>query len=163
METFNCNKALLLLALGEPNRAYSVLESVPPGRLRDSAATYSAIALSAWTAWRAQNIRYIESQLNKSQIYLECEPLFARGLVRLPDHPTLLRELRLLERQAHRGGRESVDHPRGQHDDYANAVCLVLRTLASYFSFDLQRMLADGREDQQSESERNQAWRQQRS
>jgi hypothetical protein len=46
LETFNCNKALLLLALGEPSRAYGVLESVPPGRLRDSAAAYSAIALN---------------------------------------------------------------------------------------------------------------------
>jgi hypothetical protein len=44
-------------------------------------------------AWRQQNILYVESQLNKSQIYLECEPLFARGLLRLPDHPILLREL----------------------------------------------------------------------
>jgi hypothetical protein len=88
-------------------------------------------------AWRAQNIHYIESELNKSQIYLECEPLFARGLVRLPDHPTLLRELRLLERQAHRGGRESVDHPRGsgQHDDYANSVCLVLHALSNAKGF----------------------------
>jgi hypothetical protein len=46
LQTFNCNKALLLLALGEPNRAYGVLESVPPDRLRDSVAAYSAIALS---------------------------------------------------------------------------------------------------------------------
>jgi hypothetical protein len=45
LETFNCNKALLLLALGEPSRAYGVIESVPPGRLRDSIAAYSAIAL----------------------------------------------------------------------------------------------------------------------
>ena len=35
-------------------------------------------------------------------IYLECIPLFARGLVSLPDHPKLLRELRLLERHTHR-------------------------------------------------------------
>jgi hypothetical protein len=46
LETFNCNKALLLLALGEPSRAHGVIESVPPGRLRDSAAAYSAIALN---------------------------------------------------------------------------------------------------------------------
>ncbi len=46
LETFNCNKALLLLALGEPNRAYGVLESIPPDRLRDSASAYSGIALN---------------------------------------------------------------------------------------------------------------------
>jgi hypothetical protein len=31
-------------------------------------------------------------------------PLFARGLVRLPNHQRLLRELRLLERHTHRSG-----------------------------------------------------------
>jgi hypothetical protein len=37
--------------------------------------------------------------------------------------PPLLRELRLLERQTHRGGRDSVDHPRRGSDDLANALC----------------------------------------
>ena len=46
LETFNCNKALLLLALGQPDRAYGVLASTSPGRLRDTAAAYSAIALN---------------------------------------------------------------------------------------------------------------------
>jgi hypothetical protein len=34
-------------------------------------------------------IGYFKSELPKSQIYLECLPLFARGLVRLPNHPRL--------------------------------------------------------------------------
>jgi hypothetical protein len=46
LETFNCNKALLLLALGQSDRAYGVLKSIPPGRLRETAAAYSAIALN---------------------------------------------------------------------------------------------------------------------
>ena len=29
----------------------------------------------------------------------------------------------LLERQAHRGGRDTVDHPRRRSDDLANALC----------------------------------------
>jgi hypothetical protein len=49
-------------------------------------------------AWRKAGIGYFKSELPKSQIYLECLPLFARGLVRLPNHQRLLRELRLLER-----------------------------------------------------------------
>jgi hypothetical protein len=53
-----------------------------------------------WVAgtWRETGIDYRKSPLPKSAIYLECIPLFARGLVRLPDHAKLLRELRLLER-----------------------------------------------------------------
>ena len=46
-------------------------------------------------AWQEQNIAYLKCDLPKSQIYLGCLPLFARGLVRLPDQPKLLRELRL--------------------------------------------------------------------
>jgi hypothetical protein len=46
LEIFNCNKALLLLALGQPDRAYGTLASTPPGHLRGSAAAYSAIALN---------------------------------------------------------------------------------------------------------------------
>jgi hypothetical protein len=56
----------------------------------------------------------------------------------------------LLERQTHRGGKDSVDHPRGQHDDYANAVCGVLRTLSNYLGFSLERMLDDGEENTQA-------------
>ncbi len=87
-------------------------------------------------AWTKTGISYVRSELPKSQIYLECIPLFTRGLVRLPDHPKLLRELRLLERVAHRGGKESVDHPKNGHDDYANAVCGVLRGLSFHLGYD---------------------------
>jgi hypothetical protein len=92
-----------------------------------------------WTAgaWRDTGISYVQSDIPKSQIYLETLPLFTRGLVRLPDHVRLLKELRLLERQTHRGGKDSVDHPRGQHDDYSNAVCGVFRTLSNYLGFDV--------------------------
>ena len=95
-------------------------------------------------AWQEQNIAYLKSDLPKSQIYLECLPLFARGLVRLPDHLKLLRELRLLERHSHRSGRDTVDHARGGHDDHANAVCGVLRNLSNYLGYDLTMKWIDG-------------------
>jgi hypothetical protein len=57
---------------------------------------------------------------------------FARGLVRLPNHPRLLRELRLLERHTHRSGRDTVDHGRNGSDDFANSCCGVLRNLLGY-------------------------------
>jgi hypothetical protein len=114
-------------------------------------------------AWRDTGVSYVQSDMPKGKIYLECLPLFTRGLVRLPDHPVLLRELRLLERQTHRGGRDSVDHPRNGHDDYANALCGALRLLSNNMGFDLRQMLED-RDDSgdqnMTESERNYAWRQ---
>jgi hypothetical protein len=83
------------------------------------------------SAWSATGIRYTRSPIAKSQIYQEVAPLFARGLVSLPDHPQLRRELRLLERRTHRSGKDSVDHGRNGHDDFANAMAGVLRTLSA--------------------------------
>ena len=82
------------------------------------------------STWRQCGVTYEKSDLPKSEIYLEVLPLFTRGLVSLPDHNVVVRELRLLERHTHRSGRDSVDHGRSGHDDYANAVCGLLRNLA---------------------------------
>ena len=74
-------------------------------------------------AFKECGVRYVRAEKAKSALYLECLPLFARGLISLPDHGQLLKELRLLERQTHRSGKDSVDHGRYGSDDYANAVC----------------------------------------
>jgi hypothetical protein len=92
------------------------------------------------SAWRQCGIYYTKSELTKSAIYLECLPLFTRGLVGLPDHPRLLRELRLLERHTHRSGRDTVDHGRSGHDDFANATCGVLRSLAGGLGYNIDAM-----------------------
>jgi hypothetical protein len=73
-------------------------------------------------AWAKAGVHYVTSELAKSQIYLEALPVFTRGLASLPNHPTLSRELRLLERATHRSGRDTVDHPKAGHDDHINAV-----------------------------------------
>ena len=72
-------------------------------------------------AFAKHGIAYRHSERNKSEIYLEAEPLFAQGSVRLPDDRALLTELRQLERRTARGGRDTVDHPPRGHDDLANA------------------------------------------
>jgi hypothetical protein len=96
------------------------------GRPQPSRQTSSRHIQATETGWPCNR----QSNLSKSEIYLECAPLFARGLVRLPNHPKLLRELRLLERRVHRSGKDSVDHGRNGHDDHANAVCGVLQLLS---------------------------------
>ena len=98
-------------------------------------------------AWRDCNVSYVPSDLNASMLYLEALPLFTRGLVELPDHPALLRELRLLERIPGRVGKDQVTHPRNAHDDLANAVCGCLRTLANYLGFDTSWNWAGGPSD----------------
>jgi hypothetical protein len=59
-------------------------------------------------------------------------PAFTRGLLSLPDHPALLRELALLERTPGRIGKDQVAHPRHAHDDCANALAGALRQLTKY-------------------------------
>jgi Phage Terminase len=80
-------------------------------------------------AWRGVGKEYTRSPQPKGAIYLECLPMFTRGLARLPDHARLVRELRMLERRTHRSGKDTVEHPRNGHDDYANVVCGVLNLL----------------------------------
>ena len=49
-----------------------------------------------------------------------------RRTVALVDSEKLRRQFLNLERRTARGGRDSIDHPRGLHDDLANAVAGVL-------------------------------------
>jgi hypothetical protein len=44
------------------------------------------------------------------------------GAVILPPDQRMQRQFANLERRAHRGGRDTIDHPPGAHDDRANAV-----------------------------------------
>jgi hypothetical protein len=93
---------------------------------------------AAWVeeAWRNCGIGYERCEQNKSALYLESLPLWTRGLISIPDHKRLLRELRLLERRTSRIGRDIVDHGRSGSDDYANALCGVLVQLSTGGSYD---------------------------
>ena len=110
----------------------------PPFDPAEVAATYSALVKDYrisqvhgdnysgdWVvnAFKDNGIRYQRSEKPKSQLYLEALPLFTRELISIPDLPPLLKELRLLERQTHRSGKDSVDHGRYGSDDFANALC----------------------------------------
>jgi hypothetical protein len=81
----------------------------------------------------AGGLDYRQSPLTRSQLYLEGQVHFTRGLVSIPANPTLLRELRLLERRVARSGKDSVDHGIGGHDDYSNSLfgCLYVAMKAT--------------------------------
>jgi hypothetical protein len=68
-------------------------------------------------------ISYTPAEKSKSDLYLEALPLFTWDAISIPNHAPLIRELRLLERQTHRGGRDTIDHPRRGNDDLANGLC----------------------------------------
>jgi Phage Terminase len=86
-----------------------------------------------WVAqyWRECGLAFELSPWTRSEIYLEVMALFARRVVRLPDHARMLRELRLLERTTGNAGKDTVNHGRGGHDDFCNVACGVLRLLAA--------------------------------
>ncbi len=72
--------------------------------------------------FRRFGIRYRKADRPKAQLYLELLPLITSKLIELPDNTTLVTQLAALERRTRSGGRDIIDHPRGHHDDLANAV-----------------------------------------
>lgn len=79
---------------------------------------------------KKHGIAVTPSELTKSDIYREFLPLLNSGRIALLDHPRLLAQLSTLERRASRGGRDTIDHGPGAHDDVANAVCGALVRVA---------------------------------
>jgi hypothetical protein len=77
----------------------------------------------------------------KSDIYREFLGPLNSGKVALLDHPQITTELLNLERRVARGGQDTIDHPRGMHDDYINAAAGVL-TLLTGVEVDSWAMLA---------------------
>jgi hypothetical protein len=71
--------------------------------------------------FRKQGITYETSERVKSAIYLDSLPLLNSAKVELLDHPRLIAQLCSLERRTARGGRDSIDHAPGGHDDVANS------------------------------------------
>jgi hypothetical protein len=69
----------------------------------------------------AHGISFEWSERVKSDIYRELLPLVNAGRVELLDLPRLAAQLAGLERRVSRGGKDSIDHLPGAHDDIANA------------------------------------------
>jgi hypothetical protein len=55
-------------------------------------------------------------------VYVDLLPLLNSAAVALLDHDRLMMQFISLERRTARGGKDSIDHPRGGHDDLANSV-----------------------------------------
>jgi hypothetical protein len=86
----------------------------------------------AWPAERfsVHGIAYRPAELPKSAIYQGLLPLIMSGKAALLDSPRLVAQIVSLERRTGRGGRDSIDHAPGSHDDVANAAAGVLNLVA---------------------------------
>jgi len=72
--------------------------------------------------FRDHGIAYALSDRPKSDLYRDMLPMLNSGRVELLDLPRLTGQLCNLERRTARGGRDSIDHAPGAHDDLANSV-----------------------------------------
>jgi hypothetical protein len=73
-------------------------------------------------AFQRHGITYEPAAKPKSDLYGAFLPLLTSGRVALLNVPRLHAQLLALERRTSRGGRDSIDHPPGGHDDLSNAV-----------------------------------------
>jgi hypothetical protein len=90
--------------------------------------------------FRKHDVTYDSAQKVKSIIYSDFLPLVNSRRVDLLDHPRLVAQLSALERRTARGGRDSIDHPPGAHDDVANAVAGCLTGIVGKSAYDIVRL-----------------------
>ncbi|SDU29261.1 hypothetical protein [Halopseudomonas salegens] len=93
--------------------------------------------------FRKHGIQYDKSSRNRSELYRDLLPLLNSGQVELPPLPVLHQQLVGLERRTSRGGRDSIDHAPGGHDDLANAVAGCAVHIGTRNTYDLSAW-ADG-------------------
>ena len=89
--------------------------------------------------FRKLGITYEPAAKPKSDLYRDLLPSINSRRVDLLDHSRLVNQLVSLERRTARGGRDSIDHAPGAHDDIANAVagCVAgLNASSGYESLD---------------------------
>ena len=86
--------------------------------------------------WSAQSfekkgIQYKHCELARSGLYLNLLPHLNSRTIRLLDHPKANNQICSLERSTGRGRADSVDHPRGAHDDLANCIAGLAHVLTN--------------------------------
>jgi hypothetical protein len=89
--------------------------------------------------FREHGIDYELLPKSKSECYVDALALLNSRRIALLDHPRANRQLVSLERTPGRGGKDTIDHPRGSHDDLANVICaLAVQLTAGPIAFDWQ-------------------------
>jgi hypothetical protein len=91
--------------------------------------------------FREHGIAYEPAANPKSDLYRDLLPAINSRMVDLLDDARLFAQIVGLERRTARGGRDSIDHAPGAHDDVANAAAGVIAALASS-NYELRQALA---------------------
>ena len=82
------------------------------------------------------NINYNAAAKPKSELYLDLLPLINSRRIEILDHPRSTSQLVGLERRTARGGRDSIDHSPGAHDDLSNAIAGAASFNVKFGSYD---------------------------
>jgi hypothetical protein len=80
-------------------------------------------------------IHYETAEKPKSALYQAMLPLINSKKIDLLDHPKLINQLCGLERRTARGGRDSIDHAPGAHDDIANCIAGLAATAGGKYRY----------------------------
>jgi hypothetical protein len=96
--------------------------------------------------FREHGIVYEPAQKPKSDLYRDMLPIINSRKIELLDDARLPTQLVGLERRTARGGRDSIDHAPGTHDDLANAVA-GLAAVAKRGSYDSSLSWVSGPDD----------------
>jgi hypothetical protein len=88
-------------------------------------------------------VTYEQSAAPKSDLYRDLLPLINSRRIDLLDHPKMVSQLCSLERRVARGGKDSIDHPPGGHDDVVNAVAGLAAVNAKYSGYNLDSSQPD--------------------
>jgi hypothetical protein len=90
--------------------------------------------------FKKRGVRYEAAARPKSDLYRDLLPAINSRRIELLDHPRLVQQIVGLERRTAWGGRDSIDHADGQHDDIANACAGLTAMLASSNGYNLDAL-----------------------
>jgi hypothetical protein len=94
--------------------------------------------------FRKRGIQYEIAEKSRSDIYRETLALLNSQKIDLLDDQKLLAQICGLERRTARGGKDSIDHAPGAHDDLANAALGALLLCERKRNFDYRGFADDG-------------------
>jgi hypothetical protein len=152
----------MTLAIGHREGDVAVLDVIrerkPPFSPEDVVSEFAALLKSygissvtgdryggEWPRERFQvhGVRYEPATNSKSELYRDFLPLLNSKTAELLDNDRLVTQLIGLERRTARGGRDSIDHTPGAHDDLANAVAGVCVLAAKRSTYRLENLVSD--------------------
>jgi hypothetical protein len=110
----------------DPDQA--VAECAAMLRVYGITSAYSDNYAAQWpvTAFARHGVAVMKCPLTASELYMHSVPAWTASRVQMLDNDRAVDQLAALKRKLGQGGRETIEHPRGAHDDLANVIAGVI-------------------------------------